>query len=219
MKENTASRPEKLIAMTFDDGPSKTTMVEVLDLLKQYDARATFFIIGKKLNEDTMPVLHRALAEGHELANHGFSHLHMPELSEDEIVREYEDCQSIVRDRLGVEMYYFRPPFGKTDDRMYRLIPAPFMLCGASGADGRKLVNDAQFRADRFMSKVYDGCIGLLHCFEGNTETVAALRTILPQLKEQGYRLTTLTQLYNESGCPLPAPAEGVLYRDNRPIE
>lgn len=209
---------EKLIALTFDDGPSKTTMVEVLDLLKQYDAKATFFIVGRKVGEETLPVLKRALAEGHELANHGFNHVHMPELSEEEIIEDYEACQAVVRDTLGIEMYYFRPPFGKVDDRMFRLIPAPFMLCGASGADGRKLVHDAQFRTERFMSKVYDGCIGLLHCFEGNTETVKALETILPQLKAQGYRILTLTQLYHQSGAPLPPPAQGVLYRDNKPI-
>lgn len=209
---------EKLIAMTFDDGPSKTTMVEVLDLLAQYDAKATFFIVGRKINEDTLPVLRRALTEGHELANHGFHHVHMPTLSEEEILREYEDCQRVVRDSLGVEMYYFRPPFGSVDDRMYRLIPAPFVLCGASGGDGRKLVHDAQFRTERFMGRVYDGCIGLLHCFEGNTETVKALETILPQLKAEGYRIMTLTQLYQASGLPLPPPAQGVFYRDNKPI-
>ncbi len=218
-KVNAISTPDKLIAMTFDDGPSKSTMVEVLDLLKQYDAKATFFIVGRKINAVTLPVLQRALAEGHEVANHSFNHLHMAELTEEEIVKEYEDCQNIVRETLGVDMYYFRPPFGNVDDRVYRLIPAPFMLCGASGADGRKLVHDAQHRAERFMSKVYDGCIGLLHCFEGNTETVKALKTVLPQLKAQGYRIMTLSQLYHESGCPLPPPAEGVLYRDNKPIE
>lgn len=210
---------EKLIAMTFDDGPSQTTMAEVLDLLKKYDARATFFIIGRKVNEDTLPVLQRALAEGHELANHGFNHVHMPELTEEEIVSEFEDCQKVVRDSLGVELYYFRPPFGKADDRMFRLIPAPFILCGASGADGRKLVNDAQFRAERFMGKVYEGCIGLLHCFEGNVETVKALETILPQLQAQGYRLVTLTQLYRLCGCPLPTPTPGFMYRDIKPAE
>ena len=208
---------EKLIALTFDDGPSRTTMVEILDLLEKYEARATFFIVGRKVGEETLPVLQRALAEGHELANHGFHHVHMPELSEEEILSEFEDCQKVVRDTLGVDMYYFRPPYGKVDDRMFRLIPAPFMLCGASGADGRKLVNDARFRAERFMSKVYEGCIGLLHCFEGNVETVKALETILPQLQAQGYRLVTLTQLYALSGCPQPAPAPGVLYPQPEP--
>ena len=213
------STEQKLIAMTFDDGPSRTTMVEVLDLLKKYDAKATFFIVGRKVGEDTLPVLQRALDEGHELANHGFNHVRMPELSEEEIVSEYEACQKVIRETLGVELYYFRPPFGKADDRMFRLIPAPFMLCGASGADGRKLVNDARFRTERFMSRVYAGCIGLLHCFEGNVETVKALATILPQLQAQGYRIVNLTQLYQESGCPLPLPAPGVIYRDNKPIE
>ena len=59
-----------MIALTFDDGPNTTTMVEILDILNEYDAKATFFVIGNKVNEHTTQVLQRALDEGHEIANH-----------------------------------------------------------------------------------------------------------------------------------------------------
>jgi len=213
------SKPDKLIAMTFDDGPSKTTMVEVLELLKKYDAKATFFIVGRKINDITLPVLQRAYSEGHELANHSFSHLHMAELSDEEILREYENCQKIVRDTLGVEMYYFRPPFGNVDDRMYRLIPAPFMMCGASAGDGTRLGSNAEQRISKLLGKAYDGCIALMHCFEGNTETVKALETILPELTSQGYKFVTLTELYHKAGCQIPPPTPLVKFRDNKPLE
>ena len=205
--------PDKLIALTFDDGPSATTMADVLDLLKEYDAKATFFIVGRKIKASTINVLQRAVDEGHELANHSYNHVKMAELTEEEIVKEYEDCQKAVLDAVGVEMYYFRLPFGSVDDRVRRLIPAPFMLYGAAAGDGTN-ESLAEGRAYKVLSKAYDGCIVLLHCFEGNDPTVEALRTILPELKKQGYNFVTLTQLYEESGTPIPVPDTQRSYYD-----
>ena len=132
------NRPEanKIVALTFDDGPSRTTMAEVLNILAQYDAKATFFIIGNKISADTLPVLQRAVDEGHELGNHGMNHLHMAELSGAEIQSEYVQCQEAVKEAVGVVMYYFRAPFGSVDDRMYQIIQAPFIASGAKAADG-----------------------------------------------------------------------------------
>lgn len=205
--------PDKLIALTFDDGPSRTTMVEVLDLLKEYDAKATFFVIGRKINASTRSVLQRAVDEGHELGNHSYSHLHMADLTEEEIFKEYEDCQKAVYDAVGVEMYYFRAPFGSVDERVRRLVPAPFMKYGASAGDGTN-ESIAEDRSYRVLSKAYDGCIVLFHCFEGNDPTVEALRTVLTELKKQGYKFVTLTQLYEESGKPIPVPDTEHSYYD-----
>jgi len=208
--------PDKLIALTFDDGPSAHTMAEILDLLKEYDAKATFFIIGRKIKASTKAVLQRAVDEGHELANHSYNHVKMAELTEEEIVMEYEKCQAAVLEAVGVEMYYFRAPFGSVDARVHRLVPAPFILCGASAGDGTN-ESIAEDRAYKILSGAYHGCIALLHCFEGNDPTVEALKTILPQLKAQGYKCVTLTQLYEETGTPLPVPdAEKTYYDINR---
>ena len=78
--------PDKIIALTFDDGPSTKTMVEILDLLKEYDAKGTFFLIGKKINNTTIPVLERAVEEGHELGNHSMNHLKMKTLTDEEVL-------------------------------------------------------------------------------------------------------------------------------------
>lgn len=210
--------PDKLIALTFDDGPSRTTMVEVLDLLAEYDAKATFFVIGRKINASTKDVLQRAVDEGHEIANHSFNHVKMAELTEEEIVKEFEDCQKAVFDAVGVEMYYFRAPFGSVDERVRRLVPAPFMLYGAAAGDGTN-ESIAEDRAYRVLSKAYDGCIVLLHCFEGNDPTVEALSSILPELKKQGYKFVTLTQLYEETGTPIPVPDTERSYYDINRVE
>ena len=185
VQPDTTPNAEKLIALTFDDGPSKTTMVEVLDLLEKYDVKATFFIVGRKLNELTLPVLQRALKEGHELANHSFNHVHMPELSEEKIVKEYTDCQTLIRDALGVDMYYFRPPFGKADDRMFRLIPAPFILCSAGARDGSRNGPDAEFRIRHLLSKAYVG---------GDKQFFKLLEHILVYLYKSFKKIVYLTE-------------------------
>lgn len=212
------SEPDKLIALTFDDGPSRTTMVEVLDLLAEFDAKGTFFVIGRKINASTKAVLQRAVDEGHEIANHSYNHVKMAELTEEEIVKEYEDCQKAVFDAVGVEMYYFRAPFGSVDERVRRLVPAPFMLYGAAAGDGTN-ESIAEDRSYRVLSKAYDGCIVLFHCFEGNDPTVEALRTVLTELKKQGYKFVTLTELYEESGTPIPVPDTERSYYDVNRVE
>lgn len=210
--------PDKLIALTFDDGPSTRTMVEVLDLLEQYDAKATFFVIGRKINSETLPVLQRAVDEGHEIANHTMNHQKTAELTEEEILAEYEDCQKAVLDAVGVEMYFFRAPYGSIDDRMYRLIQAPFMGAAVSTGDGT-IGSIAADRAWKATSNAYDGAIVLFHCFQGNDETVLALQTVLPELKAQGYKFVTLSQLYLEAGYEIPEATLGVKFRDNKPLE
>lgn len=214
----TYPEPDKIIALTFDDGPSTQTMVQVLDLLAEYDAKATFFVIGNNINSRTIPVLQRAVDEGHELGNHTMSHKKTAELTDEEITYEYFNCQQAVLDAVGVEMYFFRAPFGSIDERMYSIIPAPFMGAAISTGDGT-IGSIAADRAWRATSQAYDGAIVLMHCFQGNSETVEALKTVLPELKSQGYRFVTLSELYTEADYEIPAPTPGVKFLDNKPIE
>ena len=209
--------PDKLIALTFDDGPSTKTMVEVLDLLAEYDAKATFFVIGRQIKDSTMPVMKRAIAEGHEIGNHSMNHVKMAELTEEKILSEYNECQTLVKELFDLDMHFFRAPFGSVDDRMFRLIQAPFMG-GFTTGDGT-IGSIAADRAWKATSNAYDGAIIVMHCFQGNDETVEALKTILPELKSQGYKFVTLTDLYLESGYELPGPTPGIKIKDNKPIE
>ena len=213
-----APKADKMIALTFDDGPSTKTMVQVLDLLKQYNAKATFFIVGKKINASTKPVLQRAVDAGHELANHTMDHLKTAELTEEEILAQVADCQAAVKEAVGVDMYYFRAPFGSIDDRMYQLIQMPFMGAAITTGDGT-IGSIAADRAWKATSQAYDGAIVLMHCFQGNDETVKALEIVLPELQAQGYEFVTLTDLYTRNGGSVPQPTPGVKFKDNKPLE
>ena len=208
--------PNKMVALTFDDGPNTTTMVEILDLLKEYDAKATFFVIGKKVDDTTTPVLQRALDEGHEIANHSMNHEKMAEMTDEQILFEVSECQKVVKDAVGIDMYYFRAPFASINDRMFELIDMPFVRSAAVAQDGT-IGSLAADRAWRITTGVYDGAIAGMHCFNGNDATVEALKTILPELKAQGYEFVTLTELYTRSDAQIPVPAHGVIYIDNKP--
>lgn len=208
--------PDKLIALTFDDGPSLDVMPEILDTLAEYDAKATFFIVGRNINAYTTPILKRAFDEDHELGNHSQNHLAMAQLTEQEILDEVSLCQDAITQITGTAPHWFRAPYGSIDDRMYQLIPMPFAGYGASAGDGSPGSN-AYDRAYQITSNAYDGAICLLHCYTGCKETAEALKMILPQLKEQGYEFVTISELFDRVG-DVPGATPGLKIPDNKSL-
>ena len=198
----------KQIALTFDDGPGRTIMPQVLDLLKQNDAKATFFLWGEKISPETAPVLHRALAEGHELANHSMGHLHMSRLTEQEVKEEVEGLQRLLQP-YGVTPTLFRPPYLDWNGEMLAWIPMPF-ICGHSNRDWTA-ETDAEERLRLAQEVTRDGAILLMHCFEGNEATVAMLEGYLPWLRQQGFRATTVSDLFDRRGI---TPEPGKVYNE-----
>ena len=83
--------PDKLIALTFDDGPN-THMGTILDVLAEYDAKASFYVIGKKLDNNNSEYVLRAFQEGHEIGNHSDSHPYMTKISESKMHQELDGC-------------------------------------------------------------------------------------------------------------------------------
>ena len=203
-----ADAMEKLAALTFDDGPSAGTTMEVLSVLEEFHEVGTFFLIGQNIDERTEKSVKRALELGCEIENHSWSHSAMPELSpeqrREEVVRT---TQEIVR-LTGREPIFFRPPYIAVSDEMYRQIPLTF-IAGVGCEDWNDSVS-AEERAGRIQENVRDGAVILLHDMEGNHQTVEALRLIIPRLRKMGYRFVTLEQLFREKGVVLneDVPAE-----------
>lgn len=103
---------DKIIALTFDDGPDPMDTPEILDLLKQYDVRATFFVIGEKVKMYPELVKREAL-EGHEIANHTYNHIYFNKrMLEDKIHKEILYAEQIILDTTGHKPKLFRPPGG-----------------------------------------------------------------------------------------------------------
>ncbi|MFC5652695.1 polysaccharide deacetylase family protein [Paenibacillus solisilvae] len=190
---------DKKIALTFDDGPYPETTNPILDLLKQYHAKATFFVVGNRV-ELYPETIKREIAEGHELANHTYNHLYFraamnPLTIQSEILKTEQSIQQIT----GKKPLLFRPPGGFYNEQML----------GISKKLGYTTVlwswhqdtNDWRSPGvDRIVKKVLNnarnGDIVLLHDYiPGSTQTVRALKIILPELEKRGFEFVTVTEL------------------------
>ena len=202
--------PDKLIALTFDDGPNEH-MGTIIDVLAQFDAKASFYVIGKNVSGSKAEYVKRAYEEGHEIGNHSYNHVDITQLSEAEILSEISQTQNAVKEVIGVEPVWYRPPFGKANDQTFALIPMPHAYWGVSVGDGSN-DNIAEDRHYRATTGAYDGCIMLLHC---NNITAEVLPQILHDLKMQGYEFVTTSDLFARVG-EVPGATPGVLFKDNK---
>ncbi len=196
--EETIPVADKYIAITFDDGPNTSTTCDILDLLENYNAKATFFLIGNNINDASAESVKRAYNSGHEIANHSLTHGYLNNMSADEIVNEIETTNQLIYDIIGEYPKFFRPPYIAVSDLMFQEIDIPF-VCGYGCNDWNNAV-EVQERIDTVLEQAHDGAIILLHDSQGNFKTVEALKTIIPELQEQGYALVTLSQLFEVKG-------------------
>lgn len=188
---------KKMVALTFDDGPSETTH-EVLDILEKYEIPATFFLIGEFITEKTIPIMKRELELGCEIENHSFTHCDMTKLSAEEIREEIEKTSAAIRSAVGVQPKFFRPPYILTNDTMFENIDLNFVV--GMGCNDWIPEASAQERIQIFFENIKDGTMVLLHDLQGNVNTVEALPTMIEGLKEQGYTFVTVEELFSENG-------------------
>ena len=192
---------EKLIALTFDDGPNTGTTMEVLDKLEKYGVVASFFLIGTHITEETIPVIQREVSLGCEINNHSMTHSAMPELSAEAIKEEICETSKKITAITGTEPRFFRPPYIAVNDLMYEVINLPF-ICGMGAEDWEPKIS-AKERAERILDQAVDGGIILLHDLENNDNTVEALDTIIPTLQQRGYTFVTVGQLFEAKKVPI----------------
>ncbi len=186
--------PSKCIALTFDDGPNTTTTNQVLDILEEYNAKASFFLIGSNINEETAEVVKRAYDMSCDIGNHSKTHSNMGGMAAEDIKAELAYVDDWVTQITGEPTKYFRAPFIDVSDTMYEVIDQIF-ICGIDPQDYMANIT-AQERADFILNNAKDGTIVLLHDASGNDQTVEALKIAIPQLIEQGYELVSLTELF-----------------------
>lgn len=186
-----------MVALTFDDGPSSTTP-QVLDVLQKYNAKATFFLIGSQVNNNTKSIMQRQVAMGCELANHSFSHKDMSKMSAYEVQQEVQKTSSAIKSMVNYDTKFFRAPYLATSYTMFQNANHAFIQ--GIGCDDYMSNVSASQRASKVLSNVSDGSIVLLHDFQGNSQTVQALPTIIQGLQSQGYTLVTVSELFYYKG-------------------
>lgn len=197
----------KLVALTFDDGPTIGITHDVLDVLEENNASASFFLIGQQITDDTRYLIKRAYDMGCSIENHSRTHSMMTQLTEQEIENEISYTTELIEDITGEKPEFFRPPYIVYDQKMYEHIDLAF-ICGYGCEDWVPTVTTEQ-RVERILHDIKPGNIVLLHDMVNNTQTVEAIRIIIPELKKQGYEFVNIRELFRQSGVK---PQRNVTY-------
>ncbi|CAL9409984.1 polysaccharide deacetylase family protein [Streptomyces sp. NPDC088935] len=196
----------KCIALTFDAGPSENS-ARLLDILKEKQVPATFFLLGKR-HIDTYPELVRRMAdEGHEVASHTWTHKILTDAKPDEIREELERPNKEIERLTGKRPTLMRPPQGRTDDTVHdicRELGLAEVLWSVTAKDYK--TTDSDLITERVLDQSSrDGIILLHDIYDG---TVPAVPGIIDALKKRGYVFVTVPQLM------APGKAEpGKVYR------
>lgn len=198
---------QKLISLTFDDGPNTTITPQVLDLLEEHGIVASFFLIAEAITEESAKVARRAFDMGCEINNHSVTHPFMGKMTREEIQREIDPCTEAIKRITGTPPRFFRPPYIDVSRTLFDAVDLTF-ICGIGCEDWVPEVS-AEERARRILENPQDGDLYLLHDMPGNVNTVEALKTVIPELKARGFGFATCGQLFDLRGV---APVRGRLY-------
>lgn len=185
---------QKLVALTIDDGPDGEWTPKLLDLLKQHQVKATFFIIGSRITGNEA-LLRQMLAEGHELGNHLAEEEPSIALSMEEFERKLVETDQAISEYGST--IWFRPGSGWYSPRMLRIIREH----GYTVVMGSVFPFDTYYHAPDFagwyiLTHVHPGAIIVLHDYGDRTEqTLEVLQTVIPELQREGYVFVTLSEL------------------------
>lgn len=187
----------KLIALTFDDGPWATTTSQVLDVLKKNNVKATFFVVGRQVQQHPQ-LLKQVVAGGHALGNHSWSHQYHF-YNESAAARELDDTASLVYKISGIKTFLFRPPGGMLNNGLAAYAQNKkhaVIMWSADSRDWRYRRNSTQALIDSVLEEAKPGGIVLLHDGGGDrSNTVQALPQLIAQLKKRGYKFVTVPEL------------------------
>ena len=215
--------PDKpMVALTFDDGPKQGITDRILDILDEYNARATFFVLGWRLGDEVkQDILRRAAAQGCEIANHTWSHTLLPGQNYVGVRYEIKNTNKAIFDIIGAYPHCIRPPGGQNTYEAMRVARENDMVVVLWSQSGNVYEVDPAKIAQNVEKQIVDGDvledgdIVLLH--DTHLNMVDAVRIIVPKLIEEGYQLVTVWELLN---CADQPPAFGRVYdRQGPPIE
>ena len=181
------------VALTFDDGPHPEGRSAILDILKKYSVHATFFDVGKRIEERPDLVL-KSEEEGHEIANHSMYHNRLPKMNARSLHREINDADIAYCEVTGKHLRFFRPPGMQYDDVVLAELKAKGYLTvsySALAGDFDEQVAP-EVIAERIVHNTRNGAIILLHDY---APTVRALPALLDKLKAEGYHFVTLSEM------------------------
>lgn len=184
----------KRIALTFDDGPKAKITEEIIEVLNENDAKATFFILGT--NGKRYPkILEKIHESGHQIANHSYNHPNLKKLPMSDVKKELESTNKIISDVTNEKIVYFRPPYGalgKTQkEELRKSLGMESVMWNICPKDWEK-ASDTNYIAKFLVENAKNNGIVLLHDYG---KTAEALKIAIPQLKAQGFEFVTVAEL------------------------
>ena len=194
---DTIDPKKKMVALTFDDGPGPYTKA-IVKCLKKNDGRATFFVLGQKVDsyKDTVKEAYKI---GCEIGNHSYDHSNLANLSGAGIKEQMKKTDKKVKKVIGKNTTVMRPPYGSTSSSVKSSVGKPLILWSIDTLDWKTRSKSKTVSA--VMNNVKDGDIILMH--DIHEPTKEANLTLIPKLRKQGYQLVTVSELAKYRGHKL----------------
>lgn len=187
---------KKQVAISFDDGPLPQHTPAVLDILKETATSATFFCIGKRAQQHP-ELLKRIIEEGHIIGNHSYSHDAFFDLyGSTKMKADLQQMNAVARQVLGLELKWFRPPYGVTNPNLAKAVKAGgFTGIGWNIRSLDTVTKDPEKLKQRVLKQLKPGAIILFH--DTCASTVTMLPSFIQDVKARGYEIVPLDKLVN----------------------
>ena len=191
-----SNQQTKKIALTFDDGPHPRYTEKILSILKKYNIKATFFVIGVNI-ENYPDELEQIYAEGHEIGNHSYSHATEKNFNDESVREELKKCEDLIYNKIGIKPKLFRPPQGAYSANVERVAfnkGYSIVLWSIDTKDWAH--NTPQSIMNIVSDNLRGGDVILMHDYtSGKNTTCEALEIMIPYLLEKGYEFVTVSEL------------------------
>lgn len=198
VRDLTKYQDKKLIAFTFDDGPSETNTNYLLDNLDKYDAKVTFFVLGSRVNSNK-ETIKRAYLEGNAIGSHTYNHRNLNLLSDVALMDEVKKTNEAIKEVIGTSPTLLRPPYGNLTDHGKELANMSIVLWNIDPLDWK--YKDKNRVAQEIIEHAHDGAIILVHDIYKSSVEGALLA--MEELQKQGYAFVTINEMAQLRGIKL----------------
>lgn len=189
------NRDSNNVYLTFDCGYENGYTEKILDILKETDVKATFFITGHYLNS-AQDIVKRMIEEGHIVGNHTVNHKCLPDISDEEIKDEVMKLHNAVYEKFGYEMKYFRPPKGEFSERVIDTVNkigyTTVMWSSAYDDWDNEKQNREEYGKNKIIENIHNGCVLLLHSTSKDNSVI--LGDVIKEIKNMGYEFKNINE-------------------------
>ena len=195
---------QSMVALTFDDGPSYESTKIIVDTLKKYNARATFFVVGQNItsnNTKNREILKQSAKNGNEIASHTYDHKDLRKLSVSGIQEELSKTNKLIKEVTGKAATLLRPPYGAINDTVSASVGCPMILWSVDTLDWK--TRNTTSDVNEVMNGAKDGAVILMH--DIHMPTAKAVEIFVPKLVDKGIQLVTVSELAEAKGITLEA--------------